>query len=89
METLTLDPTIDVAKARAEFAEYMRDGWFNPQATFADYLALLQERAEAKRRAQELGLKGCDGPELTAEDERILDRVWAQLAAQQRIKEAA
>ena len=89
METLTLDPTINITQARVEFEEYMREGWFNPQATFDDYLALLQERIEAKRYAQELGLRGDEGPELTEEDERILDRVWAELAAQQRLKDAA
>ena len=79
MATVTIELPISIEEARAEFDEIMRDGYFHPESTFDDYLEGLYECEKEKLRAQELGLTGDEGFELTEEGERILDRMWAEI----------
>ncbi len=81
MATVTIELPVSIEEARAEFDEIMRDGYFHPDSTFEDYLEGLYECEKEKIRAQELGLTGDEGFELTEEGERILDRMWAEIAA--------
>lgn len=72
---------------REEFEQKRAVGQFNRQATYEDYLAMIQERAELKRETEEATRRnsyelGAPELELTAEDEAMLDRAWAALAAQ-------
>ncbi len=89
MATVTIELPVSLEEARAEFDEAMRLGDFNSRTTFEDYLDLLHAREREKIRAKELGLTGDEGPELTEEDERILDTVWAQVAAENRAKRSS
>ena len=74
---------------REEFEARRAAGQFNPRASYEDYQAMIQERvillkeaeATARREGYELGAPEL---ELTAEDEAILDRAWAKLAAERR-----
>ena len=59
-----------------QFEELRSSGSINPAATFTDYLALRQERAERAADARRLGLTGDDPPELTDEVEMLLSQVW-------------
>ena len=77
------------AAQKTEFRQLQSEGFINPAATLNDWAAVLQERRQLAAEAARLDLRGDEPPELTAADERILDHVWAQLAAQQGIKEAA
>jgi hypothetical protein len=70
-----------------EFAQAQRDGWFNPDSTYQDYLAMIADREEMKREAEEKARRegyelGAPQIELTPEDEAALDRAWAQVAAE-------
>jgi hypothetical protein len=70
-----------------EFTEAQATGWFNPAATYDDYLAMIREQEEIKREAEEKARRegyelGAPQIELTPEDEAALDRAWAQLAAE-------
>jgi hypothetical protein len=70
-----------------EFAQAQRDGWFNPESTYQDYLAMIADREEMKREAEEKARRqgyelGAPQIELTPEDEAALDRAWAQVAAE-------
>jgi hypothetical protein len=72
---------------REEFEQKRAAGQFNTRATYEDYLAMIQERAELKRETEEAMRRdgyelGAPELELTAEDDAILDRAWAALAAQ-------
>jgi hypothetical protein len=62
-----------------QFERLRASGSINLRATYADYLQLKRERNEAVREAAFLGLTGDEPPELTEEDEAILDIVWAEL----------
>lgn len=59
-----------------QFEELRSSGSINPVATYADYLALRQEREERALDAQRRGLTGDEPPELTAEVEMLLFQVW-------------
>ena len=65
-----------------QFEELRLSGEINPAATYQDYLALRHEREERRAEAQRLGLTGDAPPELTPEDEEILMRAWAAVAAE-------
>lgn len=76
----------------AQFEELRLSGDINPNATYEDYLELHQERAARKREAEETARR--DGYELSApeleltlEDEAILDRAWAEVAAEKAVHE--
>jgi hypothetical protein len=75
-----------------EFAADQAAGLVNPRATYADYLAMIREQIEIKREAEEAARRdgyelGAPELELTEEDEAILDRAWAQVAAERRVQE--
>jgi len=62
-------------------------GLLNPDASYADYLAMIEEQVERKRLAEEAAQRdgfelGAPELDLSPEDEAILDRVWAKLAAE-------
>ena len=65
-----------------QFNQLRLSGNINPEATYQDYLELRCEREERKQQAMRLGLTGDAPPELTAEDEAMLDRAWAAIAAE-------
>lgn len=70
-----------------EFYAKQAAGWFNPESSYDDYLAMIREQNELGREAQEKADRegyelGAPRMELTPEDEEILDRVWARLAAE-------
>lgn len=67
-----------------QFEQLRLSGEINPEATFADYLALRREREEMRLEAERLGWTSEAPPELTPEDEEILLRAWADFAAQQK-----
>lgn len=61
-------------------------GEFNPLSSYEDYQAMLQDREEIQREAEEAARRGgfaLGAPELdlSPEDEAVLDGVWAQLDA--------
>jgi predicted metal-dependent phosphoesterase TrpH len=89
MATVTIELPVSIEEARAEFDEAMRGGYFHPDSTFDDYLEGLYECEKEKIRAKELGLTGDEGFELTEEGERILDRMWAEIAALKKREAAA
>lgn len=64
-----------------QFEQIRASGKINPLATYEDYLELRREREEARREAERLGWTAEAPPELTPEDEEILMRAWAELAA--------
>jgi hypothetical protein len=71
-----------------EFIQAQHNGWFNPAATYRDYLAMIEDREEMKREAEEQARRegdelGSPRIELTPEDEAALDRAWAIVAAEQ------
>jgi len=73
--------------SEAEFAQAQRDGWFNPDSTYQDYLTMIADREEVKREAEEKAQRegyelGAPQIELTPEDEAALDRAWASVAAE-------
>ncbi|MGH9839853.1 MAG: hypothetical protein ACREEM_13810 [Blastocatellia bacterium] len=77
---------------REQFEELRLSGEVNPNATFEDYLLLRREREEIRREAE--AAARCDGfelgapeLELTPEDEAILDRAWAAVAANKLVGE--
>lgn len=75
-----------------EFLADQQAGWFNSRATYEDYLAMIREQVAIKREAQEAARRdgyelGAPELELTEEDEAILDRVWAKVAAERRAQE--
>jgi hypothetical protein len=77
-----------------EFSAEQAAGWFNPESSYDDYLAMIRAQEEIKREAEEKAQ--CEGYELgapqielTPEDEAILDRVWAKLAAEEAAAEVA
>ena len=79
---------------REEFEQMKADWVFNPEFTYEDYLQLIQVQEEIKREAEEKARRegyelGAPQIELTPEDEAILDRVWARLAAEKAAAEAA
>lgn len=69
-----------------QFEELRISGDINPHFTWEDYLGLQHERAERRRQAEaeaaRLGyeLKGPEPPDWTAEDERILREISAEMA---------
>ncbi len=70
-----------------EFTEAQATGWFNPEASYDDYLAMIREQQEIKREAEEKARRegyelGAPQIELTPEDEAALSRAWAQVAAE-------
>ena len=77
----------EIISTKEEFAADQTAGEINPNATYEDYLALVRARVERRHKAEaaarrdgfELGAPELD---LSEEDEAILDRVWAKLAAQ-------
>jgi len=71
---------------REQFERWQAEGSVNPDATYEQYLEMRLEQAERAEEAQRLGLTGDEPPELTEEDEAILDQVWAEFA---REKQAA
>jgi hypothetical protein len=62
---------------REQFDRLQAEGLVNPDATYEQYLEMRLEQAERAEEARRLGLTGDEPPELTEEDEAILDRVWA------------
>jgi hypothetical protein len=89
MPTIYLEQTI---MTQEEFAADQAAGMLNPLATYDDYLAMIRERIEIKREAEEAARRdgyelGAPQLELTPEDEAILDRAWAAVAAERRIAE--
>ena len=86
MPTIYLDRTI---LTPAEFSAEQAAGWFNPSASYDDYLAMIRAQVQIKHEAEETARRegyelGAPELELTAEDEAILDRAWAKLAAERR-----
>ena len=84
MPTTYLGRTILTAE---EFYAERDAGWFNPRAMYETYLAMIQEQVEIKREAEEAARRdgyelGAPELELTPEDEAILDRAWAAVAAE-------
>lgn len=70
-----------------EYAVEQAAGWFNSQATYADYIRMIEAqyeiRQEAIAKAEREGYElGAPQIELTEEDEEILDRVYAKLHRQ-------
>jgi len=77
---------------REQFEELRLSGEINPNATFDDYLSLRREREEIRREAEETARRdgfelGAPELELTPEDEAILDRAWAAVAAEKIVGE--
>jgi hypothetical protein len=75
-----------------QFEELRLSGEINPNATYEDYLLLRQEREEIRRKAEEAARRdgfelGAPELDLTPDDEAILDRVWASVAAERRVDE--
>jgi hypothetical protein len=73
--------------SREEFEQKRAAGEFNPLATYEDYQEMLREREEIRREAEEAARRdgfelGAPELDLSPEDEAILDRVWANLAAE-------
>ncbi len=71
---------------RAQFEEFKAKGHFHPNATYEGYLDMGREQEEIAEEGRRLGLTGDEPPELTEEDEAILDRVWARYARQEQEK---
>ena len=76
----------------AEFKAEQAAGGFNPDCGYDDYLAMIRSQAELRHEAEEAARRdgfelGAPELDLSEEDEAILDRVWAKLAAQ-KAKEA-
>lgn len=74
------------------FAQAQRAGWFDPDASYQDYLAMIADREEMKRAAAEEAQRegyelGAPQIELTPEDEAALDDAWAKLAAEKETAE--
>lgn len=70
-----------------EFQAEQAAGWFNPKINYDDYLDMIRAQAELKREAEEKARRedyelGAPELDLSPEDEAILDRVWAKLAAE-------
>jgi hypothetical protein len=77
----------------AQFEELRLSGEIDPNATYEDYLELRREREEIRREAEEAARRdgfelGAPELDLSPEDEAILDRVWANLAAEKAAAEA-
>ncbi|MGH9854737.1 MAG: hypothetical protein ACREBD_33305 [Blastocatellia bacterium] len=77
-----------------EFRAEQAAGWFNPESSYDDYLAMIHAQWELRRDAEEKARRegyelGAPQIELTPEDEAILDRVWAKRAAEKPVVEAA
>lgn len=72
--------------SQEEFAQEQQAGQFSATCTYEDYLAVIRDREKMLRELQEAArrdgfeLIGAQPPELTDEDERILDRAWQRLA---------
>ena len=76
-----------------EFSAEQAAGWFDSEANYDDYLAMIRAQEEIKREAEEKARRegyelGAPQIELTPEDEAILDRVWAKRAAEKAAAEA-
>ncbi len=69
---------------REHFERLRAEGLVNPDTTYEQYLEMRLEQAERAEEAQRLGLTGDEPPELTEEDEAILDRAWAEFAREKR-----
>lgn len=72
-----------------QFEELRLSGEVNPAATYDDYLQLRLEQKQRRREAEEAARRdgfelGAPELDLSPEDEAILDRVWARLAARER-----
>ena len=77
-----------------QFEELRLSGEINPAATYDDYLQLRLEQKERRREAEEAARRdgfelGAPELDLSPEDEAILDRVWARLAAKEAAAENA
>ena len=75
-----------------EFYAEQTAGWFNSAMGYDDYLAMIREQNELGRQAQEKADRegyelGAPQMELTPEDEAILDRAWAKVAAEKAYRE--
>ena len=71
---------------RGDFERKRAAGEFNPLSSYEDYQAMLQDREEIRREAEEAARRegfalGAPELDLSPEDEAILDGVWAQLDA--------
>jgi hypothetical protein len=71
---------------REHFVQLQANGLINPRSTYEEYLEMRREQAERIEEAKRLGLTGDQPPELTEEDEAILDRVWARYARREQEK---
>lgn len=84
-------PIIDAERViltSEEFYAEQAAGWFNPESSYDDYLAMIRAQWEIRHEAEEKARRegyelGAPQIELTPEDEAILDRVWAKLAAEE------
>ena len=77
-----------------QFEELRLSGEINPAATYDDYLQLRLEQKERRCEAEEAARRdgfelGAPELDLSPEDEAILDRVWARLAAKEASAENA
>jgi len=77
-----------------EFAADQVAGLVNSRATYDDYLAMIREREERLREAQEAARRdgyelGAPQLDLSPEDEAALDRAWTKLAAEKESQPAA
>lgn len=77
---------------REEFEREKAAGQFNQLFTWEDYQEMLREREEIRREAEETARRdgfelGAPELELTPEDEAILDRAWAAVAAEKIVGE--
>lgn len=75
-----------------EFSADQQAGRLNPRATYEDYLAMIREQVDIKREAEEAARRdgyelGAPELDLSPEDEAILDRVWAKIAAEKAARE--
>jgi hypothetical protein len=70
---------------REHLERVQAEGLVNPETTYEQYLEMRLEQAERAEEAQRLGLTGDQPPELTEEDEAILDRVWAEFAREKQV----
>jgi hypothetical protein len=70
---------------REHFERLQAEGLVNPDTTYEQYLEMRLEQAERAEEAQRLVLTGDEPPELTEEDEAILDQVWAELAREKQV----
>jgi hypothetical protein len=81
--------TLEELKAkwpRAQFEEFKVKGHFHPSDTYEEYLDMRREQEEIAEEGRRLGLTGDEPPELTEEDEAILDRIWEEMGREDKLR---